>query len=103
MAGTQGRRQVRVGAYNIDDLIGAGSFAKVFRGQHRASGTVVAVKAITRARLNRKLMDNLESEIAILKTVKHPNIVALHDIQVRCGRAARSCAPGRRGPSRPGR
>ncbi|KAJ1625341.1 kinase-like domain-containing protein, partial [Pavlovales sp. CCMP2436] len=82
MAGTQARRQVRVGVYNIDEMIGAGSFAKVFRGQHRVSRQVVAVKAISRARLNKKLMENLESEISILKALEHPNIVCLHDIQV---------------------
>lgn len=82
------KRQVRVGVYNIDHMIGSGSFAKVFRGQHRVTRQVVAVKAISRARLNKKLMENLESEISILKSLEHPNIVCLHDIQV-------SAAPSR--------
>lgn len=81
--GAHAKRQVRVGVYNIDHMIGSGSFAKVFRGQHRVTRQTVAVKAISRARLNKKLMENLESEISILKSLEHPNIVCLHDIQVR--------------------
>jgi serine/threonine-protein kinase ULK/ATG1 len=39
----------------------------------------VAIKAVSRQKLTSKLLDNLESEINILKAINHPNIVALTD------------------------
>ena len=41
--------------------------------------TFVAIKSVTLSKLNKKLKDNLTSEIAILKGLKHPHIVALID------------------------
>eukprot|EP00586_Coscinodiscus_wailesii_P000427 CAMPEP_0172488052 /NCGR_PEP_ID=MMETSP1066-20121228/17403_1 /TAXON_ID=671091 /ORGANISM="Coscinodiscus wailesii, Strain CCMP2513" /LENGTH=895 /DNA_ID=CAMNT_0013255033 /DNA_START=317 /DNA_END=3004 /DNA_ORIENTATION=+ len=42
----------------------------------------VAIKAITRSteKLTKKLLENLEMEIAILRTYRHPNIVCMHDV-----------------------
>ncbi|KAG5980693.1 Serine/threonine-protein kinase [Claviceps digitariae] len=39
----------------------------------------VAVKSVELGRLNKKLKENLYGEIQILKTLRHPHIVALHD------------------------
>lgn len=39
----------------------------------------MAIKSVDLGRLNKKLKDNLYSEINILKTLRHPHIVALHD------------------------
>ena len=71
----------RVGNYDLYQCIGQGSFASVYRGQHRVSGRVLAVKAIVRARLNKKLQDNLDAEISIMQSLQHPNIVRLSDVQ----------------------
>lgn len=71
----------RVGPYDLFTTLGQGSFAIVYRGQHRISKRTVAVKAIVRARLNQKLQANLEAEISILQTLQHPHIVRLHDVQ----------------------
>lgn len=65
--------------YKVGQEIGRGSFATVYKGKHLASKTPVAVKAVTRAKLNKKLLENLGSEISILKGMKHPHIVALLD------------------------
>jgi serine/threonine-protein kinase ULK2 len=43
------------------------------------SGALVAIKSVDMAKLNKKLKDNLYGEINILKTLRHPHIVALHD------------------------
>ncbi|KAI0408704.1 Serine/threonine-protein kinase ATG1 [Xylaria palmicola] len=43
------------------------------------SGAAVAIKSVELARLNKKLKENLYSEIKILKKLRHPHIVALHD------------------------
>lgn len=40
---------------------------------------LVAIKSVELARLNKKLKENLYGEIKILKTLRHPHIVALHD------------------------
>ncbi len=71
----------RVGAYDLYQCIGQGSFASVYRGEHRPTRRVVAVKAIVRARLNRKLQENLDAEISILQSIQHPNVMMLHEVQ----------------------
>ncbi|KAI0840535.1 Serine/threonine-protein kinase ATG1 [Hypoxylon sp. FL0890] len=45
----------------------------------QVSGALVAIKSVELARLNKKLKENLYSEIKILKKLRHPHIVALHD------------------------
>jgi serine/threonine-protein kinase ULK/ATG1 len=45
----------------------------------QTSGAAVAVKSVELARLSKKLKENLYSEIHILKKLRHPHIVALHD------------------------
>ncbi|KAK6334835.1 Serine/threonine-protein kinase [Orbilia javanica] len=88
-----------VGAFRIGKEIGRGSFATVYQGIHSVSDlksssrgdrstptilqtkSLVAIKSVLRSKLNRKLLENLESEIQILKTLDHPHIVALLDCQ----------------------
>ncbi|KAI8818907.1 uncharacterized protein EV422DRAFT_569180 [Fimicolochytrium jonesii] len=69
-----------VGDYIIGHEIGRGSFATVYMGKTIATGHPVAVKSVSREKLNRKLMENLESEIKILKGIQHEHVVALLDI-----------------------
>ncbi|KAI1131536.1 Serine/threonine-protein kinase ATG1 [Nemania abortiva] len=68
-----------VGQFLIGAEIGKGSFAQVYMGKHKVSGEAVAIKSVELARLNKKLKENLYSEIKILKKLRHPHIVALHD------------------------
>jgi len=42
----------------------------------------VAVKVVSKKSLNKTSMENLLTEIEILKTVRHPHIVQLKDFQV---------------------
>lgn len=81
----------RIGPFHIGAEIGKGSFAIVHRGYAEGdrshagvsasspSRRDVAIKIVVRRKLTQKLSDNLESEIAILKAVRHPNIVELID------------------------
>jgi len=50
---------------------------------------VVAIKCVTKASLNRVSTENLLTEIELLKTLRHENIVELKDFQVclNCSRA----------------
>ena len=40
---------------------------------------MVAIKSVTRSKLSDKLLENLEGEISILKSMRHTNIVDLRD------------------------
>ncbi|KAL6414712.1 ulk ulk protein kinase [Ilyonectria robusta] len=68
-----------VGQFNIGSEIGKGSFAQVYLGWHKETKAAVAIKSVELERLNKKLRENLYGEIQILKTLRHPHIVALHD------------------------
>ncbi|KAJ5579772.1 uncharacterized protein N7459_005757 [Penicillium hispanicum] len=73
------RPELAVGRYTRLNEIGRGSFATVYQGVHTKSRTYVAIKSVNLSKLNKKLKDNLSSEIDILKGLQHPHIVALID------------------------
>ncbi|PBP19120.1 hypothetical protein BUE80_DR010076 [Diplocarpon rosae] len=68
-----------VGSFSIEDEIGKGSFATVYRGKHKGTNALVAIKSVNLAKLNKKLKENLYCEIEILKGLHHPHIVSLID------------------------
>ncbi|WVQ66178.1 uncharacterized protein L199_004357 [Kwoniella botswanensis] len=69
----------RIGNYVVGNEIGRGSFATVYKGYRSKSKVSIAIKAVSRQKLTTKLLENLESEINILKVIHHRNIVALED------------------------
>ncbi|KAJ2449031.1 Serine/threonine-protein kinase [Coemansia sp. RSA 2336] len=73
------RATVAIGDYELGAQIGRGSFATVYRGVNKKTNELVAVKSVIRSSLTRRLLDNLETEINILRAVKHPAIVELLD------------------------
>ncbi|GAB5593238.1 Serine/threonine-protein kinase [Umbelopsis nana] len=70
-----------VGDYLVSSKIGQGSFATVFKAVHKTTRRPVAIKSVLKSKLTRKLFENLESEISILKAIRHDHIVGLIDIQ----------------------
>ncbi|NXD06224.1 ULK3 kinase, partial [Nothocercus nigrocapillus] len=58
----------------------------------RNAREVVAIKCVSKRSLNRASVENLLTEIEILKAVRHPHIVELKDFQV--GRGPRAGRPG---------
>ncbi|KAF2845106.1 serine/threonine protein kinase-like protein [Plenodomus tracheiphilus IPT5] len=70
-----------IGKFKRMDHIGKGSFAEVYRGIHIEKRASVAIKSVNMNKLNKKLKDNLVSEIAILRSLHHPHIVSLIDCQ----------------------
>ena len=60
-------------------LLGAGSFGKVYAGLDLVSGTQIAVKQVRipseSSKRRSKEVDALETEIELLKGLDHPNIV----------------------------
>lgn len=80
MLSSQGSQySYELGDYRMGIEIGRGSFATVYKGVMVRTGTPVAIKSVFRAKLDKRLLDNLESEINILKTVQHPHVVSLLD------------------------
>ncbi|GAA5961702.1 hypothetical protein JCM21900_000638 [Sporobolomyces salmonicolor] len=69
----------RIGPYLIGEEIGRGSFATVYQGERYDTRALVAIKSVIRSKLTTKLLENLESEISILKRITHRNIVELKD------------------------
>ncbi|KAK4054701.1 Serine/threonine-protein kinase [Microbotryomycetes sp. JL221] len=69
----------RIGPYVIGAEIGRGSFATVYKGHRKDNNAPVAIKSVIRSKLTTKLLENLESEISILKRIQHRNIVELID------------------------
>ncbi|OAX32115.1 Pkinase-domain-containing protein [Rhizopogon vinicolor AM-OR11-026] len=66
--------------YVIVTDIGKGSFATVYKGYHEDTHHQVAIKVVRRDILTAKLLDNLQSEIEILKSLSHRHITKLIDI-----------------------
>ncbi|CAJ0968791.1 unnamed protein product [Ranitomeya imitator] len=56
----------------------SGAFSEVFLVKHRATGHHYALKCIKKVNSSRDR--SLENEIAVLKKIKHDNIVTLEDI-----------------------
>ena len=69
-----------VGSWELEQEIGAGSFAVVWRARHTSTGARAAVKEINAEKLNRKLQESLASEVAVLDQTRHANIVRLLDL-----------------------
>ncbi|KAG0301132.1 Serine/threonine-protein kinase [Dissophora globulifera] len=69
----------QVGDYVVEYEIGRGSFATVYKGYHKTTKEPVAIKSVLRSKLTKKLLENLASEINILKGIRHDHIVALVD------------------------
>lgn len=68
-----------VGSYRRLEEIGRGSFATVYKAARTTRPGYVAIKSVDLHKLNKKLKDNLYSEIHILKKLKHPHIVTLEE------------------------
>ncbi|CAB5377712.1 unnamed protein product [Rhizophagus irregularis] len=68
-----------VGNYIVGAEIGRGSFASVYKGYNKKTHETVAIKSVLKSKLTKKLFENLESEIQILKGIRHDHIVQLVD------------------------
>lgn len=58
---------------NIQSKVGDGAFGEVFRG--RLWGTDVAIKKLKSEQLTPQILQELKQEIAILSTLRHPNVL----------------------------
>ncbi|XP_040153256.1 serine/threonine-protein kinase fused isoform X2 [Anopheles arabiensis] len=61
--------------YVLSDLIGEGSFGKVYKAVEKASGDTVAIKIINKRGRSGRELKGLRGECEIQRNLKHPNII----------------------------
>ncbi|GER40242.1 CBL-interacting protein kinase 8 [Striga asiatica] len=80
----------KVGKYEVGRTIGEGTFAKVKFAQNTETGESVAMKVLDRSTIiKHKMVDQerinvgkmIKREISIMKRVRHPCVVRLHEVQ----------------------
>ena len=70
-----------VGKYELGKVLGEGTFGKVQLGTHIDTGAKVAVKVLSKAKLQQQNMGSqIKKEISIMKLVNHPNVVNLVEV-----------------------
>lgn len=69
------------GKYELGCILGHGTFAKVYLARNVPSGKNVAMKVVGKEKVIKVgMMEQVKREIAVMKRVKHPNIVELHEV-----------------------
>ncbi|XP_075361766.1 serine/threonine-protein kinase ULK3 isoform X3 [Mycteria americana] len=72
----------RLDEFILTERLGTGTYATVYKAyRKRDTREVVAIKCVSKRSLNRASVENLLTEIEILKTIRHPHIVELKDFQ----------------------
>uniref|UniRef100_A0A7M4FPX9 non-specific serine/threonine protein kinase n=1 Tax=Crocodylus porosus TaxID=8502 RepID=A0A7M4FPX9_CROPO len=65
--------------YHVLEVIGEGSFGRVYKGRRKHSAQVVALKFIPKLGRSEKELRNLQREIEIMRGLHHPNIIQMLD------------------------
>lgn len=65
--------------YHILELIGEGSFGRVYKGRRKSSKQIVALKVIPKVGKSTEEMAALQREITIMAELDHPNVVAMFE------------------------
>ncbi|KAJ4899074.1 CBL-interacting serine/threonine-protein kinase 6 [Raphanus sativus] len=69
------------GRYELGRLLGHGTFAKVYHARNVTTGKSVALKVVAKEKvLKAGMVEQIKREISVMKMVKHPNIVELHEV-----------------------
>lgn len=63
----------------MGDYLAEGSFGKVYKGYHRETGRIVAIKIISKSKMEESELEVQNNEIELLKVIDHPNVVQLVD------------------------
>ncbi|KAK7347525.1 hypothetical protein VNO80_22057 [Phaseolus coccineus] len=71
----------KIGKYEVGRTIGEGTFAKVKFAINSETGESVAIKVMAKTTiLQHRMVEQIKREISIMKIVRHPNIVRLHEV-----------------------
>ncbi|MEW5307613.1 MAG: hypothetical protein WDW36_009992 [Sanguina aurantia] len=65
--------------YHVVELVGEGSFGKVYKGRRKCTGQITAMKFIMKQGKSEKDIKNLRQEIEILRQLRHENIIQMLD------------------------
>ncbi|CAM8942498.1 hypothetical protein QQ045_013486 [Rhodiola kirilowii] len=69
------------GKYELGRMLGHGTFAKVYHARNLKNGKSVAMKVVAKEKVIQVgMMEQVKREISVMKMVKHPNIVELHEV-----------------------
>uniref|UniRef100_A0A5B6ZW74 non-specific serine/threonine protein kinase n=2 Tax=Davidia involucrata TaxID=16924 RepID=A0A5B6ZW74_DAVIN len=69
------------GKYELGRQLGHGTFAKVYHARNLQTGKNVAMKVVGKEKVIKVgMMEQVKREISVMKMVKHPNIVELHEV-----------------------
>ncbi|KAJ0982432.1 hypothetical protein J5N97_010687 [Dioscorea zingiberensis] len=72
---------VLLGKYVFGDILGRGSFAKVYKARAVADGATVAIKILDTEKLRSAgLNDQFMTEVNAMRRLSHPNIIRLHEV-----------------------
>jgi eukaryotic-like serine/threonine-protein kinase len=75
-----------LGQYEVLSVIGRGGVGTVYRGRHRGTGRVAAVKVLARTpAVDPTAARRLAREFEVLRTLDHPNVVRVYDAGVADG------------------
>ncbi|XP_053298360.1 serine/threonine-protein kinase 36 [Pleuronectes platessa] len=66
-------------SYRVQELVGEGSFGRVYKGRNTCTGQVVALKFIPKVGRSEKELRSLRREIEIMADLQHPHIVQFFD------------------------
>ena len=70
-----------IGGYRVLDLLGKGGFGEVRLGEHQLTGEKVALKFLRKADIHSLgAAERTNIEIQCLTTLKHMNIIRLHQV-----------------------
>lgn len=79
--GGGGAPPVVQGKYELGRVLGHGTFGKVYLARNVETGKSVAMKVIGKEKVIKVgMVEQLKREISVMKKVKHPNIVELHEV-----------------------
>lgn len=69
------------GKYELGRMLGHGTFAKVYHARNVKTGKSMAMKVVGKEKVIRVgMMEQIKREISVMRMVKHPNIVELHEV-----------------------
>ena len=74
---TRGRR---LGAYELDELIGSGGMGRVYQARHELLRRRVAVKVLEGANATPKSTARFRREVQLTSRLQHPNTIDIYDV-----------------------
>lgn len=79
--GMESKGDILMEKYELGRLLGKGTFAKVYYARCVQTGQSVAIKVIDKKKITKVgIVDQIKREISVMRLVKHPNIVHLHEV-----------------------